>query len=58
MLDKTEHGYPPSFDVLQYFIALCFHDFYQFGKFRVSLGAMAKININTLQKTFNARNQR
>lgn len=36
MFDRTNHGYPPSFDVPEYFFALCFHDFYQIGKFQVS----------------------
>jgi len=50
MFDKIKHGYPPSFDVSQYFVAFCFHDFCQFGKFEVFLGAMVEINIDTLQK--------
>ncbi len=32
--------------------------FYQFGKFQISLGAMVEINIDTLQKNLNSKNQK
>jgi hypothetical protein len=50
MFDKIKHGYPPNFDISQYFVAFCFHDFYQFGKFQMFLGAIVEINIDTLQR--------
>ncbi len=48
MFDKIKHGYPPNFDISQYFVAFCFHDICQFGKFEVFLGAMVEISIDTL----------
>jgi hypothetical protein len=50
MFDKIKHGYPPNFDISQYFVTFCFHDFYQFGKFQMFLGAIVEINIDTLQR--------
>jgi hypothetical protein len=54
----TNHDYPPSFDIAQYFIAFCFHDFCQFDKFQMFLKVMTKLNIDTLQKTFHAKSQK
>jgi len=48
MFEKIKHGYPPNFDISQYIVAFCFHDFCQFGKFEVFLGAMVEISIDTL----------
>ncbi len=48
MFEKIKHGYPFNFDISQYFVAFCFHDFCQFGKFEVFLGAMVEISIDTL----------
>ncbi len=50
MFDKIKHGYPPNFDISQYFVIFRFHDFYQFGKFQMFLGAIVEINIDTLQR--------
>jgi hypothetical protein len=58
MLDMTNHDYPPSFDIAQYFVALCFHDFWQYDKFQLFFKVMTKLNKNKLQKTFHARNQK
>ncbi len=42
MFVEIDHGYPTSFDVSQCFVALCFHDFYQFGNSKCLLGLWLK----------------
>jgi len=42
MFDENDHGYPSSFEVSQCFVALCFHDFYQFGNSKCLLGLWLK----------------
>jgi hypothetical protein len=55
MFDMIDYEYPSNFDASKYLVAFSFHDFFQFSKLQMPFEAMIEINIQTLQKTFNAR---
>jgi hypothetical protein len=53
MLGLQQYSF--SFDVAYNFIFISFHDLFQFGKLQILFGVMAKVVIQTLQKTFNVK---